>query len=250
MRKFLWLAVASALTSSSIQAQDSVKVVKKTDWSKVSLAGRANDHILITLGHEGWTGATDTLGIGGGISRHFNVAVMYDMPFKTNPRLSVAGGIGFASSNIFFSNTTVDIVGKTNPNRVVFADVEDKQRFKKYKLSTNYIEIPIELRWVQNPLQSGKSWKVALGVKLGTMLDVHTKGKNLVNAEGNSMYGTKYKQKEKSSRYFNSTKLAGTLRVGYGAFTLFGSYQINALFKENQGPVVRPYSIGLCLSGL
>jgi hypothetical protein len=249
MRKFLWLAIAGAFVSGSVIAQDSNLVVKKKDWSKISLANRANDHFMIGIGYDGWAGATDSLNIKG-LSRHFNVAVMYDIPFKTNPRLSFAGGIGVSSSSIFFDETNIDIAGKLGRNRIVFSDAGNTNHFKKYKLSTTYVEIPLELRFVKDPLHSGKSFKFAVGVKLGTMLDAHTKGKNLVNADGNSLYGSKYKEKEKSSRYFNSTKLAGTVRVGYGAFTLFGSYQINTLFKENQGPVVRPYSIGLCLSGL
>ncbi|MEJ0104210.1 MAG: hypothetical protein WDO19_17320 [Bacteroidota bacterium] len=37
---------------------------------------------------------------------------------------------------------------------------------------------------------------------------------------------------------------------GMDIFTLFGSYQVGSLFKEGLGPDVRPYSIGLTLSGL
>jgi hypothetical protein len=91
---------------------------------------------------------------------------------------------------------------------------------------------------------------MAVGVKVGTLLDAHTKGKNLVNQTGNSINGSKYILKEKDKKFFNNTRLAPTLRVGYGPFTIYGAYQITNFFKEGLGPNVRPYSIGICLGGL
>ena len=40
------------------------------------------------------------------------------------------------------------------------------------------------------------------------------------------------------------------MRVGYGNLSLFGTYQIGSLIKEGLGPQVKPYTIGLTLSGL
>ncbi|CAN5644183.1 hypothetical protein BH10BAC3_BH10BAC3_06520 [soil metagenome] len=263
MRKFLWLAIAgtsisiSSIAQDSVFTRDSVTTVlpkstitsKKKDWSKVNLGNRANDHFLIQFGYDGWAGAPDTLNISG-FSRHFNFYVMYDIPFKTDPRLSVAGGIGLGSSSIFFDNTNIDIAGKNGSSKITFSDAANTNHFKKYKISNTWAEVPIELRFVADPLHSGKSFKIALGAKVGTMIDAHTKGKNLVSSTGSSLYGTKYVEKEKSKKYFNSTRLAGTLRVGYGAFTVYGAYQITNLFKEGTGPTAHPFSIGLCIGGL
>jgi hypothetical protein len=38
--------------------------------------------------------------------------------------------------------------------------------------------------------------------------------------------------------------------VGYGNVTVFGTYSLTPLFREGQGPIVRPWTVGLCLSGL
>lgn len=250
MMKFLWLAIAGTCFSLSVSAQDSTVVKKKkTDWSKVNLGNRANDHFMIQFGYDGWSAVPDSINISG-FSRHFNFYVMYDIPFKTAPRLSFAGGVGIGSSSIFFDDTNIDIAGKNGSNKIAFTDVSKSNHFKKYKLSNTWAEIPLELRYVADPLHSGKSFKVAIGAKIGTMIDAHTKGKNLVSSEGNSLYGTKYIEKEKSKKYFNSTRLAGTIRAGWGPFTIYGAYQFNKLFKDVMGPEVHPYSIGLCLSGL
>jgi hypothetical protein len=108
----------------------------------------------------------------------------------------------------------------------------------------------VELRFVSDPLHSGKSFKVAVGMKVGTMIDAHTKGKNLESSTGSSLNGTKYIAKEKSRKFYTNARLAPTIRIGYGPATIYGSYSITKMFKEAQGPDVHLWSIGLCVSGL
>ncbi len=221
----------------------------KKDWKKVNLNNRANDHFMIQFGYEGWSGAPDTASIKG-LSRFFNFYLMYDMPFKTSPRFSVAAGLGVSTSSIYFDKANIDIAGKVNPNRINFSDASATNHFKTYSLNNTWLEVPVELRFVTDPVHTGKAWKLAIGAKVGTMTDAHTRGKNLLNATGGSLYGTGYVEKERSKRFFNTTKLAVTLRGGYGPITLFGSYMVTGLFKENQGPVIHPFSIGLSIAGL
>ena len=80
------------------------------------------------------------------------------------------------------------------------------------------------------------------------MLGAGTKGKTLQNGSGNTV--NNYIQKEKTKRYFNTTRLSVMGRVGVGNISLFGTYQINNFIKEGFGPDVRPYAIGITLSGL
>jgi hypothetical protein len=56
--------------------------------------------------------------------------------------------------------------------------------------------------------------------------------------------------KEKSKRFFNTNRISATARLGYGHFTLFGSYSLTPLFKEGLGPKMNTLSLGLTLSGL
>jgi hypothetical protein len=67
------------------------------------------------------------------------------------------------------------------------------------------------------------------------------------DADGNGGYVYKVKDK----KFFNSYRMVGTLRLGYGNFTVFGTYTLSEVFKEGQGPLgIRPWSVGLTLSGL
>ncbi len=173
--------------------------------------------------------------------------LMYDMPFKTNPQFSVAGGVGVSTSNIYFEETYIDIAGR-NKNVLDFADVSDTTNFKKYKLTTAYLEVPLELRWLANPENSNRSWKIAIGGKIGTLISASTKGKTLESSSDQVVLNGTFK--EKSKRFFNGTRMSATMRAGYGNFSLFGSYQLNNFIKEGSGPNIRPYQIGLTISGL
>jgi hypothetical protein len=106
----------------------------------------------------------------------------------------------------------------------------------------------VELRFSSNPGDDRRSVKVALGVKVGTLLSAHVKGKDLENKTGQTV--NEFKMKEYSKQFFNKNRLSAIGRVGFGHFSLFGSYQITSLFNEGQGPKIHPTSIGLTLSGL
>lgn len=250
MRKLILAASLLWMSSTTLNAQSLTdgKKVKK-DWSKVNIGDRANDHLMIQLGAEGWDGTPDSINTRG-LGKHLNIYFMVDMPWKTNPRWSVAIGAGIGSSNIFFEKTDIDLIGERSSNKASFLNVTSGNYYKKYKLTTVWAEAPVELRWVSNPLNTNKSWKIAFGAKVGSMIAGYTKGKNLLNASGNTVYGTKYIAKEKDRKFLNGTRIAGTVRVGYGAISLYGAYQVGNLFKDTQGPEVRPYSIGISFSGL
>lgn len=258
MRKFI-AALTTVMMAIGAQAQtDSSKIspvvaepakekpakVKK-DWSKLNLAGRPNDHFMLQTGYESWAQVPDSIQLKG-FGRHLNIYLMMDFPFKSDPRLSVALGVGIGSSNVFFDKQEPRI-SSTNPN-LEFKNVADTNHFKKYKLVNVWAEIPVELRYALNPENTNASWKFALGVKVGTMVNAHTKGKNWQNSAGNSI--NNYALKENSKRYFNSMRLAATARINYGPLGLHAAYQINSLIKDAVGPQVHPISIGLTVSGL
>jgi hypothetical protein len=212
---------------------------------KKSLGARANDHFMIQLGSTTWLSKPDSIKTKS-LGRALNVYFMLDFPFKSNRKLSVALGAGVGSDGIFFERRRLELNGGGNVLR--FTNLDSANHFKKYKLTTAYLEAPVELRFVQNPDKSDRSFKFAVGVKLGTMIDAHTRGKNLADRGGNTI--NSYVEKVKQRRYFNSTKLAVTGRIGWGNFSVYGQYFVTPLLKDGAGAEIRPFSIGLTLSGL
>jgi hypothetical protein len=230
--------------TNTVVQQPTAPVIKAP--KTIDLTNRANDHFMIQYGFDNWAGTPDSISPKG-FSRFFNIYIMLDKPFRNSPHFSVGLGVGVGSSNIFFENTYVDI--KSRSTRLPFTNVDSADHFKKFKLTTIFAEVPVELRYSSNPENANRAFKVALGAKVGTLLNAHTKGKTLVNKNGGTI--NNYIEKQSSKTFFNSTKLAVTARIGYGIVGLYGSYQITSLLKTGAGPEeIRPYSIGISISGL
>ena len=221
-----------------------------TGSKKLDLTGRPADHLMFQFGADTWTNTPDSVNLGGGFSRHFNMYFMYDKPFSTNPKYSVAFGGGLGTSNMFFDNRTyVDV--KSTSNTLPFRKIDAAaNHFSKFKVTTIYFEAPVELRYFSDPAHPGKSWKAAAGFKLGTLLRSYSKGKNMVSSAGTSINGKTYIQKEQNKRFFNSTSIALTARGGYGIFSLDVGYQVNGVLRDSYGPVMNKFSAGFTISGL
>lgn len=240
MKKLLAFGIL-IIACSGIQAQKKNKNIP-------DLSSRANDHFVCQLSSDHWAGAPDSINDNlKGLSRGLNAYFMLDKPFKTNPRLSVAFGLGISTSNIFFDKMTVDITGTTS--LLSFQETDSVASYKKYKLNTAFLEVPVELRFSSKPDQPNKSIKAALGVKVGTLLSAHTKGKTQASSTGLTLIDGS--QKLIGKKYFNTTRLSVTARVNYGILGVFGSYSLTSIFKTGVASEnIRLYQVGLCLSGL
>jgi len=267
MKKFLLVVCSICLVYTS-QAQfwkkkskDSTAVAKKVEVKKLEtkdlpqkkvdpkkMANRVADHFMIQYGGDNWINRPDSVKLGGGFSRHFNFYIMTDKPFKTNPKFSVGYGIGIGSSNMFFDKTYVNV--KATANRLPFTNVANTNHFEKFKVTTIYLEAPIEVRYTLNPEEPASSWRFALGAKVGTILSTYSKGKNLVTTTGASVFGPSYIQKESNNRFFASQRLSVTSRISYGIFGVHGSFDVSPVLKDGLGPQMNRYSIGVVLSGL
>lgn len=241
MKKFLSLAACTLFVTVAM-AQDNPEPKKKKP--AVDMSNLANDHFLIQLGYTKWAGIPDTINTKG-LSKSLNMYFLFDYPFKTNPKLSIAFGAGISTDHILFGKTYAGI--KDNASAIHFTNQSDTNHFKKTKLATAYLEAPVEFRYSAEPV-TGKGLKFAIGVKVGTLINAHTRNSKFEN-KANSIIND-YVMKESSKRFFNKTRLSGTARIGFDHWSLYGSYQFTPLFRDGAGPVVRPFSIGITVSGL
>ncbi len=213
----------------------------------VKFANRAADHIMVQLAGNFWSGTADSVSsYVNKFNRSANVYLMYDKQFKTNPSLSAGIGVGVGTSNIYFSKMETRIAA-ISP-KLPFIRTDTGNNYKKYKLATAFLEIPVELRFTAKPETPNKSLKAAIGLKVGTLINAHTKGRNLQNSAGNKLNG--FTVKENSKSFFNSTRIAATARVGYGIFSLFGSYNLTGIFKDGVAPDTKLIQVGIAISGL
>jgi hypothetical protein len=218
--------------------------------TSANLTGRAADHLMFQIGTDTWINTPDSVKLGSGTSRHFNMYFMYDKPFKSNNKYSVAYGGGIGTNNIFFDNrTNVDL--KSNAATLPFRRIDaNANHFDKVKVTTIYLQAPLEIRYFSNPVNPGKSWKYAAGVKAGFLFKSYTKSKNFVNSSGSSIYGKSYILKESNRRFFNATDITLTGRAGYGILSFDVGYTVTGVLRSGFGPVMNKFSAGITISGL
>jgi hypothetical protein len=231
--KKIFFTLGMLLVTYSIFAQSAGDVVtgkamKATQHSK--------DFLVIQLGYVGLSG-TGASGIKSGFNREFNMALMYDIPLdKTN--FSLAAGLGVSSTGIYLKDQIINLTAVTTSPLFPTSTT-----YKKFKLAMNYIEIPLEIRYRQVPENANKGFKVGLGIKIGNLVNVHTRSVQTIN-------NSKAIEKEANKSLFNTWRFAGTARVGYGNFSIYGTYALTTIFKDNSAFDLKPYSIGISLSGL
>jgi hypothetical protein len=169
-------------------------------------------------------------------SRTFNAIYFYDKRIGQS-KFSVHPGIGFGLQRFKFNNdrTLGYVAGPDSPYDTlrmipVTSVTGSISGLKKSMLITNYIDIPVELRFNTNPNDLGRSFKVSLGFKFGVLYDSFTKLKYRQEGE------TK-KLKDKQNYQLNPIRYGAYLRVGAGNLSVFGYYNISTLFEKDKGPV-------------
>ncbi len=230
---FLTLLALITITESYAQGTNN-------DNSKSSYSMPSRDYVMLQAGYESWSGAPDSIQLTG-IGRAVNAYVCYDFPLaKSN--FSFAAGAGVGVSNVYFKNQVVNLTD-TN-SQIQFLPEDPNVNYKKYKLTTTYLEAPFELRFFGNKENRNKGFKAAIGLKVGALVSSHTKGKYTYNSKP-------IIEKVSTKRYLETIRYSGTLRLGYGNFSVYGQYSIGNLFRVGSGPEnIRPYQVGICITGL
>jgi Outer membrane protein beta-barrel domain len=244
----------SALTKALQNAPPPPPPPKKgRDWSKIDLSKRPADHFMFELGYDNWANKPDSANIQG-FNHSLNFYFMFDFPFQTDKRLSMGVGIGLGSSQIYFNKSYPLVAAYNNPT-LSFATsaggsgtAQGADHYKRFKLVTNYIDVPVELRFSLDPEHMDKSWKFAVGTKLGFLITAYTKSVDPEDVTGRVLANVV--EKESSKQYFSSIKFAPTFRVSKGIIGVFGQFQVNSLIKASAGSSVFPFSGGIVLSGL
>ncbi len=248
MRRIILIMVLT-LSNAALFAQETDPAKKKKDWSKVNLSNRPKDHLMFQAGYLQWTQAPDSFAIKG-LSRSANVYFSFDFIFKTDPRFSIGLGAGIGTDQVSFDKAAgrnLDIKNPTAFRYPKHAGRDTANRYRNVKLTTTYLEAPVELRFTTNPENPNKSFKIALGMKVGTLIGATHKTRFDTDGNGNQEYNMKIKDK----KHFNNIRLAPIVRIAFGNIGLFAQYQLNDFIRQGQGPSqIKPLTIGLTLSGL
>jgi len=240
MRKILALLAILMIPSVLLLAQDD-KV--NVNAAPPPIVKPSRDFLMLQLTYNNWIKKPDSIktkpfGYG------FRGYLCYDFPIKKT-RLSFAAGLGVnvAVTYLDLQQIANYDTGVVRGSQVRFIPDPDSVSFKRYKFVTTYLTAPFESRYFSNTQNRNKGFKAAIGLQVGTLLGSHTKALTSVS-------GTNIKYKVDTKRYVSPWDFAATGRIGWGNFSIFASYNLTNVFKENSGPPITPASVGICITGL
>jgi Outer membrane protein beta-barrel domain len=212
----------------------------RQNTKKATIKKPARDFVMLMATYNDWVSKPDSVK-----TKPFNYGFQayfcYDFPIK-NTNFSFAAGLGVNVSAMYMDQQQIllsDTASVNSQARVV----SDSSHFSRYKFVTTYLSAPFELRYFSDNANRNKGFKASIGLQIGTLLGAHTKAVTTVN-------GSDVAFKVNTKRYISTWNFATTARIGWGNFSIFGSYNLTTVFNENQGPAITPMSIGFCLSGL
>ncbi len=147
---------------------------------------------------------------------------------------SLQYGVGFEMFNFRFEKNISfrdDIVGK-----IKYDDVQ----FSKNKLFVKYLTVPLKLNFNLTP-GANKPLHASIGMSAGYLLKARNKQISIERG----------KEKYEGNFNLNNWRVASIGELGFGNFTLYGSYSHTNLFDDNQTILnMAPIAIGIKLSDL
>ncbi len=155
----------------------------------------------------------------------------YNIALKKN-RIGIVTGMGWSIKNYKFNEAlTINKV-----DGMILPVYLEEDNLKKSKLTVSYLTVPLLLE-CQIPVNDGANQLFLSGGIIGGInLGSHTKIK----------YDDS-KSKDHGSFNINPFQYSLTARVGLKDISLYGTYSLNPLFKDDKGPELFPFSIGLSL---
>jgi len=179
-------------------------------------------------------------------SRTLNLTYSYPIQLGES-RLYFQPGIGISMERFKWVNNHV--LRDTLPDIERYDLVPNKYYtgLKKSMLVMNFLEIPLEIRFIGNPSDPTRSFMAAFGARIGVLADGHTKYKYRQESANDIL-------KEKWDHGMNRIRFGLTARVGVAGFGWFAHYNLTPLFRKGVGPLgsdnLTVMTVGITLNGL
>ena len=243
MLKIFALPAFLLIQSSMLFAQDATDKMN-SNATPPAIVKPARDFLMLQFAYNNWVQKPDSVKTKP-FSYSFKSFLCYDFPIKKS-NLSFATGLGINATVVYLNQMVLantDTAAVSGAEARFLPDTGSYSKYKRYKFVTAYIAAPFELRYFSDMQNRNKGFKAAIGMEVGTLLGAHTKGLYSVG-------GTNVKDKIDTKRYISPWNFAATMRIGWGNFSVYGSYNLTTVFKVTAGPPITPASVGICLTGL
>jgi hypothetical protein len=233
------LVLLTLLVFSSIRAQDSLLISRHRPglfWffdglrPTKSTDNHKYDRLIIDLTYNDWSGELkpfqnrwNSIGV--------NVNFMKDIKFKKTRVFSLGLGLGYGFSSISSQQKFA-----VQNNIIEFSTIQKSSIYDYSCFNNHRFFMPLELRF---STKNWNRWKFAVGGSFGINAAMKQR---LIDSDGAKMERTNL------SEYTSILNYGVHTRLGYRNFSLFGSYQINNLFRGRGNPDLHQFQLGLSIS--
>jgi len=151
-------------------------------------------------------------GLSGGV--HFGF--LRDMPINQERNIAVAVGAGMALDQ--FGQTL--FIGEDANENTIFRELTPDIDYRKNRLNTAALEIPVEFRWRTSTPSDYRFWRIYAGVRTSYIYWY----RSYFRQDGNEVAQTDIPELQRLN-------FAGTMAIGYGTFNFYVNYTFTALMK-------------------
>lgn len=146
------------------------------------------------------------------------------------------------SMGLKYNNYRFDLISPSQLNEIGlpwFPVMPEDASITKSKLTILWLAVPLMLEiQIPNDRHNHDGFYLAGGIEGSLRLRSHTK---VIYHSDN----TRFKRKNKDDFDLNGLRYTFIARAGYRNIGIYGSYSPQSLFKNNKGPELYPYTIGL-----
>ncbi|MCK5846044.1 MAG: DUF2807 domain-containing protein [Bacteroidales bacterium] len=172
-------------------------------------------------------------------STNFNINFFQQSFGIIGNKFGFVTGLGLRWNNYRFDNNII-----LDADSSVFYGYQDprtERAYEKSKLTAWYLTMPILFEFQTNRHHNTNSFHLTAGVIGGIRMGSHSKQVYRVNGSG------KHKPKVYDDFHLQPFILDATVRIGWGPLNIYGTYSITEMFRNDSGPELYPFSIGLIL---
>lgn len=226
MKKFKPIILISfaLLVSSCLTAQ--VERIDSLSYEDNSTDFKKRDRLTFGLGNDIWLDAPSNVDIRN-FNQSFFLSGMFDHRLGESP-LTVGAGLGFQFNNLYSDGFLIE---NSVSKKTGFSEIPDSLNYSRNKISTSYIELPLEFRL---RLGSEQQITIAAGFKVGYLISSHKKykGDNYLTQSFSTQ--DQVKIKEYSIEDLTQLRYTVTGRIGFKSFSFFAHYNLSPLFQKGE----------------
>lgn len=159
--------------------------------------------------------------------------ILKDIPLNDSRTTALGLGLGYGLYSYYST-----LLATETTDGFVYSILENTNDFKRNKVETHMVEIPLQLRWRNSTATEYRFWRIYTGFKMGYL--VGGRSKFVGDAYQDSFYNTDLQK----------FQYGLTFDFGYNTFNLHAYYALNSIFENNavlngQEIAMKPLRIGL-----